>query len=90
MAPTGNWNLPPARSERQLQLHAYVTTIPLVLASDLPIWSVSGSVHKSFVSKAVWNVIRPLKQVVSWAAQGYCSTTRHHSLAVSSKLESYS
>ena len=68
MAPTGNWNLPHARSERQLQLHVYVTTIPLVLASDLPIWSVSGSVHKSFVSKAVWNVIRPLKQVVSWAS----------------------
>ncbi|KAG5378472.1 hypothetical protein IGI04_026314 [Brassica rapa subsp. trilocularis] len=29
---------------------------------------VSGSVHKSFVSKAVWNEIRPVKQVVSWAS----------------------
>ncbi|KAL0733711.1 hypothetical protein Bca4012_009921 [Brassica carinata] len=62
------WSLPHACSERQLQLHAYVTTLYMVEASDIPVWSVSGSVHKSFVSKAVWNEVRPRKQAVSWAS----------------------
>lgn len=62
------WLLPSTRSERQLQLLAYVTTLSSSVCSDVPIWSVSGILQKTFVSKAVWNEIRPSKPYVTWAS----------------------
>ena len=61
------WSLTSARSDKQLQLLAFVSTLALNDASDVPHWYVNGRLQKAFVSKSVWNVIRPHKPLVSWS-----------------------
>ncbi|XP_018464388.2 uncharacterized protein LOC108835656 [Raphanus sativus] len=55
------WHLPSARSDKQLQLLAYVSTLPITEVSNMPQWSINGNSQKTFVSKSIWNMIRPHK-----------------------------
>ncbi|CAA7043002.1 unnamed protein product [Microthlaspi erraticum] len=65
---SGNgWLLPPARSNRQVLLHAYLMGISCNSSIDMPIWSVNGIPRKSFSLKDVWNGIRDCKSEVFWA-----------------------
>lgn len=56
-----NWFLPPARSDRHVEVFSYISSIIISSASDLPIWSVDGRVCCSFSAKQVWNQIRETK-----------------------------
>lgn len=61
------WNLRPARSERQLNLHVYLTSFSPAPGSDAAIWKVGDRVCSKFSTKDVWNSIRLTKPSVSWA-----------------------
>lgn len=58
------WNLPPARTERQVILHSYLV-IGCSSQSDSPVWSINGAPQRSFSLKAVWNEIRSTNPEVS-------------------------
>lgn len=42
------WSLPSARSDKQLQFLAFVSTLPVTDASDVPHWSVNRGLQKTF------------------------------------------
>ncbi|CAA7020346.1 unnamed protein product [Microthlaspi erraticum] len=62
------WNLPPARTERQVLLHSYLLSIGCSDLADGPVWSLQGVPQRTFSLKAVWNEIRPTKPEVFWAS----------------------
>lgn len=47
------WNLPPARSDKQTLLYAFITTINLSLNSDNASWMIDDVKQKSFFSRKV-------------------------------------
>lgn len=55
----GNFNFTTVRTERQVQLLAFISSLQLANDNDCPIWSVDGISQKTFTCKAAWNVIRP-------------------------------
>ncbi|CAH8263184.1 unnamed protein product [Arabidopsis lyrata] len=61
------WSLPHARTERQVLLHSFISTISMSLANDTPVWEIDGIPYFSFSSKAVWNAVRISRPVKSWA-----------------------
>jgi hypothetical protein len=36
------WSLPPARTERQVLLHSFISTISMSSANDTPVWAIDG------------------------------------------------
>ncbi|KAH0899588.1 hypothetical protein HID58_049156 [Brassica napus] len=62
-----SWSFSAARSNRQLQLLSFLTTISPANGQDVPKWTVSGNTHKSFISRLVWEAIRPHLPVKAWA-----------------------
>lgn len=44
----GVWRLPPARSEAQLQLYSYLTTIELTSDQDYYEWEINGQIYSSY------------------------------------------
>ncbi|CAA7052246.1 unnamed protein product [Microthlaspi erraticum] len=65
---SGNgWTLPPARTDRQVNLHSYLLTVGCSSSVDTPIWSINGVIRKSFSLKEVWNEIRSTNPEVFWA-----------------------
>ncbi|KAL0796690.1 hypothetical protein Bca101_068067 [Brassica carinata] len=70
-----SWLLPSPHSDRQLELAIFLTTTRSTSELDLPIWSVSGVQQKLFISKGVWNIIRPRKPVNSWSSLVWHKTT---------------
>ncbi|CAA7020439.1 unnamed protein product [Microthlaspi erraticum] len=61
------WRLPSARSDKQLNLMAFITTMQLSLSNDQMVWVIDGVIQKDFSSSQVWNFIRDSKPEVSWA-----------------------
>lgn len=66
ITPNG-WQLPPARSEKMLQLHTFITTLEPKSVSDRTVWLIDEVIQKSFSSRKVWNCIRDRKSEVRWA-----------------------
>ncbi|CAA7024003.1 unnamed protein product [Microthlaspi erraticum] len=62
------WNLPPARTERQVALHSFLLTIGCSNSNDVSLWSVNGRASKSFLLKEVWNETRCKKPEIPWAS----------------------
>ena len=62
------WSLPNGRTERQVLLSAFISTITFSSASDKAIWVVNGLPCLSFSSKDVWNSIRGSRALCSWAS----------------------
>lgn len=62
----GGWALPNAKSEKQVQLQAFITTINLAPLCDKPVWLIGDKVQKSFSSKKVWSELREFRQTVPW------------------------
>ncbi|XP_056846902.1 uncharacterized protein LOC108815223 [Raphanus sativus] len=60
-----SWRLPPARSERQVQLHAHLTTIILNNDDDFYEWVINGKLETKFSIGSVYNNLR---------VQGPCPT----------------
>lgn len=63
------WRLPPVRSDKQLNLHAFVTTVQPSVSSDQTVWIFDEVIQNSFSSRQVWNCIRESKPEVPWANQ---------------------
>ncbi|CAL9233161.1 unnamed protein product [Arabidopsis halleri] len=61
------WSLPHARTERQVLLHSFISTISMSSANDTLVWAIDGLPHLSFSSKAVWNAVRISHPKKSWA-----------------------
>lgn len=62
----GNWRLPPARSEAQLQLHSYLTTIELTTDQDYYEWEIDGQVYSSFKTGTIYDYLTEYKPDVPW------------------------
>lgn len=61
------WNLPPARSDLQANLFAYISSISYSDLSDKPSWNIDGKPFIAFNSKAVWEATRPTQPPATWA-----------------------
>lgn len=62
-----SWSLRPARSERQLNLHVYLTSFSPSPGADTAVWKVDDRICEKFSTKAVWSFIRMARPTVSWA-----------------------
>lgn len=62
------WCLPPARSDLQLQLFSYITTIDYTPTSDKPVWMIEDRTYNHFSSKDVRMAIRPTRPSVPWSS----------------------
>ncbi|CAN6868094.1 unnamed protein product, partial [Brassica oleracea] len=63
-----SWSLPPTtRSENQVRLLAFISSLPSSTSADSPYWSVDGIPQKRFISKVVWNFIPPSLPNKVWA-----------------------
>ncbi|WZZ64591.1 hypothetical protein YC2023_075961 [Brassica napus] len=61
------WALPNARSENQVLLLSYISTLHLSAGSDQAVWSVNGAKNKEFSSKQIFNAIRRSVPCKIWA-----------------------
>uniref|UniRef100_A0A0D3BFV6 Reverse transcriptase zinc-binding domain-containing protein n=1 Tax=Brassica oleracea var. oleracea TaxID=109376 RepID=A0A0D3BFV6_BRAOL len=64
---TSGWLLPNARSDKQLLLFSYISSLQLHEGSDVACWSVEDVPSKSLKSKIVFNIIRTQRQRKAWA-----------------------
>ena len=64
---TSGWLLPNARSDKQLLLFSYISSLQLHDGSDVACWSVEDVPSKSFKAKIVFNAIRTQRQRKAWA-----------------------
>lgn len=62
----GNWRLPPARSENQVQLHAYLTTVTLNNEEDYYEWDIDGRVENKYSIGKVYHHLRVQEPDVTW------------------------
>ncbi|XP_018435547.2 uncharacterized protein LOC108807802 [Raphanus sativus] len=62
-----SWSLPAARSGRQLELLSFLTTVAPAQGPDIPNWIINGNSHKSFISRLIWDSIRPHVPDKEWA-----------------------
>lgn len=64
---SGGWSLPAARTEKQVHLLTFLSTVNLSHFPDLPVWSIDDCSQKSFISKLVWDSMRIRKTPVLWS-----------------------
>lgn len=53
----GSWRLPPARTEAQLQLHTYLTTVQLTNEEDYYEWVIDGQTYTSFKTGILYDYL---------------------------------
>lgn len=63
----GVWTLPPARSERQAALYAFLTTVELQNNQDYYEWEVNGSTTNDFRTGELYHYLIEPHPDVSWA-----------------------
>ncbi|KAL0730180.1 hypothetical protein Bca4012_026273 [Brassica carinata] len=54
----GSWSLPPARSDRHLQVLSYITTIQFTEEHDFYEWEINGKVKGKFSTGGVYHYLR--------------------------------
>lgn len=64
----GAWRLPPARSEPQLLLHTFLTTITLTQNPDYYEWEIAGKVCSTYSTGSTYSYLRGDLDEVSWAS----------------------
>lgn len=62
----GIWSLPPARSEPQIQLYIYLTTVQLTSCQDYYEWEIDGRVYSSYKTGLLYDYLTDQKPDVSW------------------------
>ncbi|KAG5396636.1 hypothetical protein IGI04_018450 [Brassica rapa subsp. trilocularis] len=62
----GNWRLPHARSERQLNLQAYLTTVQLTEEEDHYVWEIEGTTSTRYSTSAIYSCLYGEGEVVPW------------------------
>lgn len=63
----GAWLLPPARSDRQVEVHALLTTIQLTDEDDSYEWEIDGRVHQNYSIGTVYAHLREQGPAVTWS-----------------------
>lgn len=58
----GSWNLPPARSDLQLEAMASISVVVSSAQQDTATWVIGSTTHSLFSSKILWSAIRPRQQ----------------------------
>ncbi|XP_033129481.1 uncharacterized protein LOC117126159 [Brassica rapa] len=64
-----NWSLPHPRSDQEVELHSYLTTLSLPLPTDIDDcfeWKAADSPMNVFTSQATWEVLRPRQPIQPW------------------------
>lgn len=79
----GNWLLPPARSETQLNLQIHLTTTVLTTNADHYEWEIEGKVSETYSTGGVYVYLRGEIASVPWAKVVWSSfgIPRHDFLA---------
>lgn len=62
----GTWRLPPARSEAQLQLYTFLTTVQLTTDQDFFEWEINGKVYSSSNTGVVYDYMCEPQSDVTW------------------------
>ncbi|CAG7867093.1 unnamed protein product, partial [Brassica rapa] len=62
----GTWRLPPARSERQVEIHALLSTVLLNDEDDFYEWEIEGKIHTSYSIGMVYAHLRIHAPAVPW------------------------
>ncbi|XP_009124648.1 uncharacterized protein LOC103849672 [Brassica rapa] len=63
------WSLPHPRSQQEVDLHSYPTTVSLPLPNnidDVYEWSAGDSSLRCFRSSSTWEILRPRQEEVDW------------------------
>ena len=63
----GSWHLPPARTETQVQLQAYLTTITLTENQDYYEWEINGQVSERFKTGELYAYLCAERAYVIWS-----------------------
>lgn len=71
----GTWRLPAARTDRQLQVLSFVTTIQIDEENDYYIWEINGKVSDRFCTGEVYHLLRGEETAVNWARAVWSSRT---------------
>ncbi|XP_022553625.1 uncharacterized protein LOC111203822 [Brassica napus] len=61
-----SWSLPHPRSEQEVDLHSYITTISLPLTPDIYERVAGDSSSRFFRSSTTWEMLRPRQEEVDW------------------------
>ena len=62
----GTWSLPPARSEAQVELYSYLTTIQLAPTQDYYEWEINGQVYTSYKTGQLYDYLCEPRPDVFW------------------------
>ncbi|XP_013629369.1 PREDICTED: uncharacterized protein LOC106335396 [Brassica oleracea var. oleracea] len=60
------WSLPPARSDKQLQLQTFLTTVQLTEGEDHYDWEINGTKSSRFQTWKIYTYLRPELAKVRW------------------------
>lgn len=63
---SNEWLLPAARSEKEVQLQAFISTLQITQCSDLNQWMIDYVVQKKFSSTKTWEATRSIGDSVPW------------------------
>lgn len=63
-----SWHLPPVRSDNQLQLYSFLTTIQLSEEEDFFEWEINGKVSRVFRTGEVYDYLCESSPDVAWAS----------------------
>lgn len=66
--PDGSWALPPARTEAQIQLYAYLTTVTFTEQEDYYEWEINGITSASFKTGTLYDYLSEQAPDVPWFA----------------------
>lgn len=64
----GIWRLPPARTEEQVQLQTYFTTVTLTQAQDYYEWELEGKPTQTYSTRDVYTYLRGEINYVIWSS----------------------
>lgn len=62
----GSWGLPPARTEAQVQLYTYLTTIQLTGDQDYYEWEINGTIYNCFKTGILYDYLMEPRPDVYW------------------------
>lgn len=62
-----HWNIPPARTENQLSLQVYLTTLTLTEGEDYYEWEIEGRISERYSTGMVYTYLKGNQPLVPWA-----------------------
>lgn len=62
----GSWSIRPSRSERQVQLQVYLSSLQLSDLPDKTVWVVNGSEWKKYNTGAIYKLLKQHGNLVPW------------------------